>query len=313
LLDSDRAVWLPPHKRGIGYVFQDGRLFPHLSVAQNLRYAGRFLRKGIQAGDFDTTVEILGIGSLLARMPGTLSGGEKQRVAIGRALLANPALLVMDEPLSSLDQPRRAEILPRLEAIRDHAKVPILYVSHGIDEVARLADHLVVLSEGKVASSGPPVALFARPELAPVLGRHEAGALIDGVVEQVDATFGLARIRIGDGDGDLAEIVMVAAQPGERVRMRIRARDVGVALRRVEGISIRNQIAATIVAVRPEGGPFAELVLLVGGQRLLARITARSLDELGLIAGQQVVALVKAIAVERRAIARSRDPSGPET
>src|SRR5271156_5758977 len=178
LTDTATRTFVPPHRRRVGYVFQEGRLFPHLNVRQNLLYGRWFAPKAASGGEFDQIAGLLGIEDLLARRPANLSGGEKQRVAIGRALLARPRLLVMDEPLASLDERRRAEILPYIERLRDEMRVPIVYVSQSITEVARLATPLVVLSDGEVAAIGPTAEIMGRIDLFPLTGRAEAGAIL---------------------------------------------------------------------------------------------------------------------------------------
>src|SRR5262245_1647673 len=249
LYDSASGADLPPHARRVGYVFQEGRLLPHLTVRQNLLY-GRFFNKG-NGVDLDHVVELLGLGALLERRPGALSGGEKQRVAIGRALLANPAALLLDEPLASLDAPRKAEILYYVERLRDEVKIPIVYVSHSLDEVVRLADSMVLLSEGKALATGAVRDMMSRVELRPYLGRHEGGAVIEARVAGQDLESGLARLEF---DGGVLEIPDVEALPGERVRIRVRARDVSLALARPTGLSIRNVLAGTVVELGDEEG-----------------------------------------------------------
>src|SRR5262245_45497113 len=229
LYDSGARIELPPHARRVGYVFQEGRLLPHLTVRHNLTY-GRFFANGRRAVlEFGQAVELLGIDHLLERRPTALSGGEKQRVAIGRALLANPEVLLLDEPLASLDAPRKAEILYYVERLRDEIKIPIVYVSHSLDEVVRLADALVLMSEGRVLGTGPVRDMMSRVELRPYLGRHEGGAVIEARVARQDLESGLARLEF---DGGTLEIPDVEALPGERVRIRVRARDVSLALTR---------------------------------------------------------------------------------
>src|SRR5437870_5220193 len=191
LSDAERGIFVPPSRRRIGYVFQEGRLFPHLSVRQNLLYGSWFGTKFGAGGDLDQVVDLLGIGALLGRQTTNLSGGEKQRVAIGRALLSRPRLLVMDEPLASLDEARKAEILPHIERLRDEFGVPIVYVSHQVAEVARLATTLVVLSEGRVAATGPTAQILGRIDLFPLTGRAEAGAILSTRVAGHDPAFGL--------------------------------------------------------------------------------------------------------------------------
>src|SRR4051795_3634071 len=204
LTDTERGLFVKPKQRRVGYVFQEGRLFPHLTVRQNLLYgrwfAPRNVRGGGRPGEIDLVVEMLGIGGVLARRPANLSGGEKQRVAIGRALLARPRLLVMDEPLAALDEARKAEILPYIERLRDEAGVPIVYVSHAIVEVARLATTLVVLSEGRVAAVGPTASVMGRIDLFPLTGRAEAGAILATRITAHDAAFGLTVLRAAAGE-----------------------------------------------------------------------------------------------------------------
>ena len=297
LYDSSGGVNLPPHRRRVGYVFQEGRLLPHLTVRQNLLYGRFFFPHGRMA--FEQAVALLGLEDLLARRPGTLSGGEKQRVAIGRALLADPAVVLLDEPLASLDAPRKAEILYYIERLRDDVKVPIVYVSHSLDEVVRLADSIVLLSEGRVVGSGEVREMMGRAELRPYLGRQEGGAVIEARVAEQDLQSGLARL---DFAGGALEIPDVEALVGERVRVRIRARDVSLALTRPAGLSIRNILAATVVRLATEEGPSLDIELDVGGTPLIARITRRSALDLGLEPGLAVFALVKSVSIDRRSV-----------
>jgi molybdate transport system ATP-binding protein len=299
LFDAHQGINISVAARRTGFVFQDARLFPHMPVRGNLTYAGRF---GGRAGyrTLDDVSDLLGLGHLLERRPASLSGGERQRVAIGRALLSDPAILLMDEPLSSLDHARRQEVLPYLERMRAETSIPIIYVSHEVDEVARLADTLVVLSHGEMVASGPAVDVFGRADLGPALGRHEAGALVEGKVIAIDSEYGLARVAAGNGE---IELVAPDFKPGSLVRMRVRARDVAIARALPVGISIRNRIGVRVEEIVEEAGPYVELVLDMGGQALRARITRKSHDELGLKKGEEVFALLKAISVERRAVA----------
>lgn len=297
LYDSASDLDLPPHRRRVGYVFQEGRLLPHLTVRQNLLYGRFFFPHGRMA--FEQAVAMLGLESLLARRPGTLSGGEKQRVAIGRALLADPAVLLLDEPLASLDAPRKAEILYYIERLRDDVKVPIVYVSHSLDEVVRLADSIVVLSDGRVFGSGEVREMMGRAELRPYLGRQEGGAVIEARVAEQDLQSGLARL---DFAGGALEIPDVEALVGERVRVRIRARDVSLALTRPAGLSIRNILAGRVVRLATEEGPSLDIELDVGGTPLIARITRRSALDLGLKPGLAVFALVKSVSIDRRSV-----------
>jgi molybdate transport system ATP-binding protein len=293
LFDSARRIDLAPRQRRVGMVFQEPRLFPHLSVRANLTY-GRWAGRRPHMLSFEEVVALLGLETFLARRPASLSGGEAQRVAIGRALLSAPEILLMDEPLSQLDGARRAEILPFLERL-SKTGVPILYVSHAIDEVARLADEIVVLSDGKVAAAGPLGEVLGRIDLAPATGRYEAGALLVATVAAHDPQFALTSLRLG-----ATEIVVpaIARAVGEAVRLRLRARDVSIALAPPQASSIRNVIAAEIAAISAEPGAFAEILLAAGGQRLRARITRKSAADLRLAVGQRVYALVKSIAVD---------------
>jgi molybdate transport system ATP-binding protein len=306
MFDRERGIDLPTHRRRIGYVFQEARLFPHLTVRQNLlygRWAGR--RRG-DGRDLADVVELLGIGALLARRPGNLSGGERQRVAIGRALLASPRLLLMDEPLASLDEPRKAEILPYLDRLRTLSRIPVVYVSHAIDEVARLAQTVVLLSEGRVAAVGPTAEILGRLDLGPATGRAEAGALLEGTITGQDRAYDLTQVEIA---GQQVLVPHVEAAAGDRVRLRVRARDVALARGATEGISIRNRLRGTIMALVREEGAFAECSVDIGGQQLRARLTRLAADELGLEVGSEVTALLRVAAVERRLV-QTRPASG---
>ena len=294
LLDTSARLSVPPHRRRMGYVFQDGRLFPHLNVRQNLLYGRWFAPKGPGAG-FDRVVDLLGIAPLLTRRPGALSGGEKQRVAIGRAILSNPRLLLMDEPLAALDEARKAEILPYLERLRDEFRLPILYVSHSMSEVARLATTLVVLESGRVLASGPAAQVLSDSAMAPALGLREVGSLLSATMVGQDAD-GLSRLDTPAGPIWLPRL---GAAPGAQVRLRILAQDVVVSLTRPEGISALNILPVTVLDIREGEGPGALVGLAVGPERLLARITRRSVAALGLVPGMQVHAIVKAVSVAR--------------
>jgi molybdate transport system ATP-binding protein len=299
LHDSGKGIHLPPHLRGVGYVFQEGRLLPHLTVRHNLLYGSFFKKKSKSVAGFEQAVELLGVGHLLERRPDALSGGEKQRVAIGRALLANPEILLFDEPLASLDAPRKAEILYYIERLRDEVRVPIVYVSHSLDEVVRLADTVVVLSEGKVLAAGSVREMTGRPELRPFLGRHEGGAVIEARVVGQDLESGLARLEFGGG---ALEIPDLEALPGERLRIRVRARDVSIALSRPQGLSIRNVLAGTVLGLGEEEGPSLDVQLDLAGTPLIARITRKSAAELGLRPGLPVFALIKSVSIDRRSV-----------
>jgi molybdate transport system ATP-binding protein len=300
LYDSASGVDLPPHARRVGYVFQEGRLLPHLTVRQNLLYGSFFnKRRNNAVVGLEQALELLGIAHLLERRPGALSGGEKQRVAIGRALLANPEVLLLDEPLASLDAPRKAEILYYVERLREEVRIPMVYVSHSLDEVIRLADTMVLMSEGRVVAAGTVREMTSRVELRPYLGRHEGGAVIEARVAGQDLESGLARLEFAGG---ALEIPDVEALAGERVRVRVRARDVSIALTRPSGLSIRNVLGGTVVAIGTDEGPSVDVQLDLGGTPLIARITRKSAVELGLRPGLPVFALIKSVSIDRRSV-----------
>jgi molybdate transport system ATP-binding protein len=290
-LDGQPLHHLPPHRRRVGYVFQDARLFPHMTVAENLGYGARVRRRPLR--DFDRIVGLLGIGALLERRPAKLSGGERQRVAIGRALLSDPQILLMDEPLASLDEARKGEILPHIEALRDQIRLPILYVSHALPEVARLATTIAVIEGGRLAAIGPAAELLSDPGTAPLLGLRDAGAILTARIAAHEAD-GLTRLATPAGPLWLPR---VAGAEGQAVRVRIAAQDVILALTRPEGLSALNVLPATVLALREGEGPGVIAQLDLGGQRLLARLTRRSAGALRLEPGQSVFAIVKSVAV----------------
>ena len=301
LFDSATGAWVPPHRRRLGYVFQDARLFPHLSVAQNLGFGTRYAPNDAPGPGLDDVVGLLGLERLLDRAPGTLSGGEKQRVALGRALLCRPRMLLMDEPLASLDGPRKQEILPYLERLRDGPLgLPILYVSHAVDEIARLADTLIVLRAGRVARAGPVHEVMADPAAVPLLGVREAGAVIEAEVIG-HAPDGLSQLRFSGGT---LELPGVRAEVGARVRLRVLAQDVMISLERPRGLSAINVIPATVEAVHQGDGPGVAIALRAGNDRLLARITARAMGDLGIAPGLQCFAILKATSVAPGSIGR---------
>lgn len=297
LTDTERGIYIAKHRRRIGYVFQEGRLFPHLTVRQNLLYGGWFARAPRRAGEFEQIVALLGIDHLLARRPAGLSGGEKQRVAVGRALLARPRLLVMDEPLASLDEGRKAEILPYIERLRDETRVPIVYVSHSIAEVTRLATTLVVLTEGQVAAVGPTAAIMGRLDLFPLTGRAEAGAILESRVRIHDLTFGLTILRVAAGELRVPRLDLPLGTP---VRVRIRARDVMIAVTPPEGLSALNVLPGRVAEIGRADGPIVQIRLDCAGEAVIARLTRRSVETLGLAPGRQVYAVIKSIAFDHR-------------
>ncbi|PLS22741.1 molybdenum ABC transporter ATP-binding protein [Neptunicoccus cionae] len=295
LFDSATGVWVPPAKRRIGYVFQEGRLFPHLSVHQNLRYGAWFAKRRQGAASFDHVVDLLGIAPLLDRRPAALSGGEKQRVAIGRALLSAPDLLLMDEPLAALDESRKLEILPYLERLRDETAIPMIYVSHTVAEIARLATTIVVLNDGKMLCSGPASEVLGDPAIPFPLGVRGAGALLTAqVVAHHDD--GLSELAIGAGR---LYLPLINAAAGARIRVRIAAQDVVLATRKPDHISALNILKGTVAEVREGDGPGVMVSVEVDGQTVLARITRRSRDALGLRVGMTCYAITKSVAVAR--------------
>lgn len=296
--DSSLGIDLSPANRQTGFVFQDGRLFPHLNVRRNLSYA-RWAGSRKATRSFAEVVELLGLGDHLERSPNTLSGGERQRVAIGRALLCDPAILLMDEPLSSLDHARRMDILPYLETIRQETRIPIIYVSHEIDEMARLTDALVVMSDGEVIACGDTAEVFARLDLGPALGRQKAGVLVNGIVKGTDSQFGLTIVEIG---GQAIEVAGKDYEAGQPIRLQIRARDVSIALSAPKELSIRNRIRCVVEEIQTDDSAFAEVALRTGDQLIRSRVTRKSADELGLNPGQKVIALLKSVSIERRAM-----------
>ena len=296
LLDTAAGVFVPPHRRRVGYVFQEGRLFPHLTVRQNLAFGRWFAPRGAALEDPARVVELLGIGHLLERRPAALSGGEKQRVAIGRALLSGPRLLLMDEPLAALDEARREEILPYLERLRDATELPILYVSHALAEVARLATTIVVMAEGRAVRAGPAGEVLSDPEAVPLLGVREAGAVVEGTVVGHDEADRLTEIAVAAGRLFLPR---VEVPEGARLAVRIHAQDVMIALARPEGISALNVLPVTVATVREGTGGGVVVALDAGEDRLLARLTGRSLRALGLAPGSRCFAVIKSVAVPR--------------
>jgi molybdate transport system ATP-binding protein len=294
LTDTGKGIAVPPHRRRIGYVFQDARLFPHLSVAGNLDFGEWFTPKAERYASRAQILELLGIGHLLGRKPRDLSGGEKQRVAIGRALLASPRLLLMDEPLASLDQNRKDEIMPYLERLRDEAGIPIVYVSHSVAEVMRLASDIAVLSEGRLLAFGAAPAIAQRLDLIPAEEREEGGAIIDMEVAGHEEAFGMTRLTSPAGDMLVTGFV---APPGTPARVRIRARDVMLATEEPKNISALNILGGTVTAVTDAGPSSVTVTLDCRGAAILARITRKSAAALGLAPGMPAYAVIKAVSV----------------
>jgi molybdate transport system ATP-binding protein len=294
LTDTGHRLHLPPHRRRIGYIFQEGRLFPHLSVRQNLRYGAWFAPKGAAREDLGRVVDLLGIGPLLDRRPGALSGGEKQRVAIGRALLSAPRLILADEPLAALDEARKAEILPYFERLRDEVAVPILYVSHAASEVARLATTVVAIEAGRVVAQGDASAVLGDPSVLPA-GAREAGAVLSARVVRHHAD-DLTEL---DAGGLPLFLPRLPQAPGTTLRVRIAAHDVILSRDAPHGLSALNILPGTVAEIRPGDGPGAMVAIDTAAGRLLARITRRSAEALGLAPGTPVHAITKTVAVAR--------------
>ncbi len=292
LFDSASGRNVSPHARRTPVVFQDGRLFPHLTVAGNLAFARRF--GGGRPAALEPIVELLGIGPLMRRRPGRLSGGEKQRVAIARALATSPDMLLLDEPLAALDEARKAEILPYLERLRSETGLPMIYVSHAVSEVARLADRVVMLRDGRSVAAGPVAEVFADASAAAIMGPRDAGAILEGTVARHHPADGLTEVTLSSVS---LMLPLVSAAPGTRVRLRLRATDIIVTTGPTDGMSTRNVMPARVTFVREGEGPGALVGLVCGEDRLIARLTQRSVRELGLTPGVACAAILKAIAV----------------
>jgi len=296
LFDHVSGVDLAPPRRRVGYVFQDALLFPHLSVNANLMYGHRLRPASAHYIEPARVIEVLGIGALLQRRPDTLSGGERQRVAIGRALLAQPRVLLLDEPLASLDQARKNEILDYIERLRDEFHIPIVYVSHSIAEITRLADAVVVIADGKCLAVGDVDTIMGRLDIEPIAGNADRGAIIETTVVAHDGVDQLT--TLGFVGGELI-VPRLDAAIGKRVRAHIRARDVSLAVQRPIGISILNILCGRVTAIREVGGAVVDVQLAVGDATLVARITQRSLAQLGIREQQDVHALVKSVSFDR--------------
>lgn len=292
-LDTARGVFIPARARRAGYVFQDARLFPHMTVENNLRFGWRRAARRASEAEVEHVVDLLGLSPLLRRYPRALSGGEKGRVALGRALLSGPEILLLDEPLAALDVGRRSEILPYFERLRDETALPIIYVSHAVDEVARLADEVVVLADGRVAAQGPVFDLLTRIEGG--LGIDPVGAVIDARVAEHRAGDGLSAL---DFDGGTLLVARIPRQAGRRVRVRMRAEDILIALEEPKAISANNVLAALVVGVHMRRGSQADVQLACGATRLVARITRASAERLALEPGARVFAIVKSVIVD---------------
>lgn len=289
------SQFLPTHKRPLAYVFQEASLFPHLTAQGNLDYAIK-RSDGVTEASYQQVLAVMGLNSTLQRYPNQLSGGERQRVAIARALLIQPQLLLMDEPLASLDAHRKQEILPYLEKLRSAFDIPIFYVSHSLDEITRLADHVVLMDQGKVAAQGHLMDVFSRIDLPFNLG-DETGVVIFGHITERDAQWGLARIAFNGGElwvRDQGDAI------GQRLRVRLLAKDISLALSSHEDSSILNKLSVKVDEISDDSDASMVLVKLkLGSEYLIARLTKKSLHQLQLIEGKQVWAQIKSVAITR--------------
>ena len=292
--DHASGVFLPPWRRPLGYVFQESSLFSHLNVHDNLRFGVRREGKGLHPAALDEAISLLGLENLLQRRTDQLSGGERQRVAIARALALQPRLLLLDEPLASLDHARRKDILPWLERLRDEIHIPMLYVTHAADEVARLAHTLVVMAQGKALAVGPVADVLAGIDSPVELG-DDVGALLEGIVQERDARWHLAKVQVAGGALWLRDAGLAV---GHKVRLRVLARDVSLATSEPSHTSIQNILPCVVDSLAPDHHPSQVLVRLRFGDSIfVARITARAADSLALASGQSVWAQVKSVAL----------------
>lgn len=302
LEDTQRQQLVPPEERRIGYVFQDARLFPHLSVAGNLQFGMRRSRTAPRANLWDQVVDLLGLRMLLDRRVHQLSGGERQRVALGRALLMQPRLLIMDEPLASIDAARRNEVLPYLERLRDEFALPIIYVSHDFDEVLRLADYVVLLEQGRVVAQGDIGSMSLEPELRKIVGSDAVGAVLNGEVESVSSG-GLAVVRVG---GTRLSVNKPQVQTGTRVRVQLLARDLILAIEPPRGLSVRNVIEGRVIDVSSDDDETDLVRVDIGNAAVMARVTRTASVELKLSTGLAIWVLVKAVSMRAHMFASER-------
>lgn len=290
---QDEHVWVPPHLREIGYVFQEASLFPHLSVMENLEY-GLKRSKQLEGIDIHGLIDLLGIAALLKRKPHALSGGERQRVGIARALAVKPRLLLMDEPLAALDSQRKEEILPYLDKLHRELAIPVLYVTHSPDEVARLAHHIVVLDQGRVVASGSLLETLSRIDLPIKLG-DDLGAVIEATVGEIDSQWHLSRCDFSGGE------IWTRSQGlalNQKIRIRVLARDVSIATERPVATSIQNSLQGSVVSIADdEHAGYALVRILVGTDHFIARVTQRALYELSIQLGQTIWVQVKSVAI----------------
>ncbi|MCV6601720.1 MAG: molybdenum ABC transporter ATP-binding protein [Cohaesibacter sp.] len=297
LFSSSQRINCPSHKRNIGYMFQDSRLFPHLTIKKNLLFGAKRCKQSPTHDEIQQIIAMLDIGHLLKRHPAHLSGGEKQRVALGRALLSKPSLLLLDEPMAALDQARKQEILPHLERLRDESDIPILYISHSISEVARLADQMLLIHQGTLNAQGPVHDVMNRLDLFPLTGRFEAGTAFKATILSHDQDHSMSCVQF---EGGTLWTSKLPGEVGDLVRLRIRARDVLLATEKPAAISANNIIPAIIHDYRQDPNHIMEVQLQAQGIKLLARITKKSWHRLGLQKGSTLFAIIKSISLDRR-------------
>lgn len=306
---QDARTHAAPHLRGVGYVFQDARLFPHLTARGNLDYAHKRAAKMPARYSFDDVVDVLDLAPLFDRRATQLSGGERQRVAIGRTLLARPRLLLMDEPLAALDTRRKGEILPYIARLPKAFDIPIVYVTHALEEVTQLCDRIVALAAGEVVATGGVAETLERLDLTDVQGRFEAGSVLTGRVAAQDTALHLTRVDLG---GVSLDVPQIRLNTGAEVRLRVRARDVSLATARPEGLSIRNILPARILEITAEPETaYAEILLDLGGQHLRTRVTRAAVQDLGLATGSEAFALIKSVSFDRQALPRAAVAAAP--
>jgi molybdate transport system ATP-binding protein len=299
LEDTQANIRTPVEQRRIGYVFQDSRLFPHMNVTANLRYGERRAPAQARFVEFDHVVKLLGLVSLLERRPHQLSGGERQRVALGRALLSQPRLMLLDEPLAALDAPRREEVLPYLERLRDELSIPMVYVSHRFDEVLRLATHVVVMDHGAVEVQGSLEFTSRHRALSAIVGDEAMGSVLNGAIVSSDPSTGLAAVQVGEG---VLHATLPNARPGAHVRVQLLARDIILATQPVDGLSVRNRIEGSIVRIGAEDQDTDLIEVDIGAAAIvLARLTRAASTALGLRIGMRVWVLIKAVSIRGHA------------
>ncbi len=308
LLDTRRSVNVAPERRRIGYVFQDARLFPHLSVMANLRYAERRAH-GARFVDLDTVTGLLDLRPLLARRTHQLSGGERQRVALGRALLTQPRLLLLDEPLAALDEARREEVLPYFEALRDRFALPMVYVTHDFAEVLRVATHIVLMESGAVTAQGNLTDMSLDSRLRSIIGPDQVGAIVEGRVLGIEPSSNLTRVRIGDGE---LRVQSLGFAVGTALRVQLLARDIIVATGMPTNLSVRNSLAGVVTGIQDDGD--SDLVMIdIGAGQIIARITKSATRDLSLRPGLPAWALVKSVSLRGHAFAAGPSVGPPST